>query len=349
MRILDRYIAREFLKYYFLFAFFFIAIFVLTDFFTSIHNLKKEAIIFQIILYYILQIPYLFVLLSPLSVIISTLFVTSYFGSTNQFQAMQISGISAKRATLPLFTAGLIIGFSLLFIDNTLVYQANRISHQIKEKNFMQIKKAEIQKNIFIAVPPDYLFYIRSLNTQKGIMQDVLIYKNSSPQTFIIAQKAEWKRKIWVLEKGRDYILKKEPEEKSFLKKIIPVDKEPRYFTRTYFPPEKMSVSELTQYIKEYRKSGFDTLDLQTELQFKFSSPFANFILMLVAIPLGIIMRRGRGASLATGLLMSFGYYQLMALLKTMGRTGAVDPFISAWIPNILFLLIGICLIYKME
>ncbi|RLE14205.1 hypothetical protein DRJ04_02835 [Candidatus Aerophobetes bacterium] len=349
MKVLDRYITREFLRYYFLFVFFFIAVFILTDFFTSMGNLKKEASIFHVVLYYLLQIPYLFVVLSPISVIISTLFVTSYLGSTNQLHAMLISGISAKRATLPLFTAGLVIGFSLLFIDNTLVYEVNHLSHKIKEKNFMQITETKVQKNIFIAVPPDYIFYVRSLNTEEGLMQDVLIYKNSLPNTLTLARRAKWKRGMWLLEEGREYILNRKPKEKPFIKKILPVNKEPRYFTRTYFPPERMSISELTGYIGEYSKSGFNTLDLETELQFKFSSPFANFILMLVTIPLGVIMRRGRGASLATGLLMSFGYYELMALFKTLGKSGVLDPFFSAWIPNILFIMAGIYLIYKME
>lgn len=349
MRILDRYIIREFLRYYFLFVLFFVAIFVLTEFFTSINNLRKQASIFQIVIYYILQTPYLLVTLSPLSVIISTLFVTSHFGSTNQLRAMQISGISAKRVTLPLFTAGVIIGFSMLFIDNTLVYKVNRVSYQIKKKNFMGITETKIQKNIFVAVPPDYVFYIRSLNVEKGVMKDVLIYKNSPLRTITSAAEGVWKRKEWVLHEGKNYILNQGPQESSFVKKTLPVNKEPRYFTRTYLPPEKMSLSELTGYIKEYNKSGFKTQDLKTEFQFKISSPFANFILMLIAIPLGIILKRGRGANLAIGLLMSFGYYETIALFKALGKNGVIDPLPSAWIPNVLFIAAGVYLVYKME
>jgi len=349
MRTLDKYITKEFLKYYFLFVLFFVVIFVLTDFFISIGNLKKEASVLQMLIYYLLQIPYLIVILSPLSVIISTLFTISHFSSTNQLQAMQISGTSLKRATLPLFTAGLIIGFSLLFIDNTLVYEVNKISHKIKETNFVTTPETKIQKNIFVAVPPDYVLYIRSLNIEEGLMEDVLIYKKSSPPILTSAKKSIWKKENWLLLQGRDYILNQEPEERVFTEKILPIAKEPRYFIRSHFPPDKMSLSELTRYIKEYDKSGFDTQDLETEFQFKISSPFANFILILVTIPLGIILKRGRGASLGVGLVMSLGYYELIALLKSMGKTGAINPFLSAWIPSGLFLVVGIYLLFKME
>jgi len=46
---------------------------------------------------------------------------------------------------------------------------------------------------------------------------------------------------------------------------------------------------------------------------------------------------------------MSLGYYELIALLKSMGKTGAINPFLSAWIPSGLFLVVGIYLLFKME
>lgn len=349
MRILDKYVTKEFLKYYFIFVLLFISIFVLTDFFGSIGTFRQDANIFQIITYYLLQIPYLFVMLSSIAIIISTLFTISYLGSTNQLQAMQVSGVSTKRIILPLFGAGLIIGFSILFLDNTLVYKANQMAHEIKQNNFTEVLEAKVQKNVFVAVPPDYLFYIRYLDVEAGSMEDVLIYKHSAPRSFISAAKNTWQEKLWILEEGREYILNHEPRENSFERKVLAIEKEPRYFTRTYFPPEKMSIFELTQYIDEYDKSGFATEDLRTELQFKVSAPFANFILMLVTLPLGIMLKRGRGANLAVGLLMSFGYYQTMALFKTIGKSGFMAPFFAAWMPTALFIVVGAYLIYKME
>lgn len=351
MRILDKYITREFLRYYFLFALFFVAIFVLTEFFSSISDLKEEARILHVIFYYLLQIPYHFIILSPLSVIVSALFTTSYFSATNQLQAVQISGISGKRAVLPLLTAGLIISFCCLFIDNTLVYYANSLSHQIKEHSFKGISSQnETQKNIFIAVPPDYVFYIRLFNFEKSLMESVLIYENSSPPVLISAQQMRWKDGVWVLEEGKEYTLGEELKEISFARKILPITKEPAYFTRAYLSPEKMNISALIEHIEEYRKSGFKTANLKTELQFKISSPFANFILILIAVSLGVMLKRGgKGASLALGLLMSFGYYEMTAFFKSMGKAQVMNPFFAAWLPNVLFLIGGIYLIRKME
>ena len=350
MRILDKYVAKDYLKLYLLFTLFFISIFLITDFFTSISNLKKEAAAWYVIQFYLLQIPYLFTLLSPLSVIISTLFLVTHLGGTYQIQAAQIGGISVKRMVLPLLTIGLIISFSVLFLNETLVFRANQRVQELKEDNFMGSPKKEVQKNIFIHVPPYYLFYIRSLNSQKGEMEDILIYKEVAPNSIITAKRGKWTNGEWIFQQGIEYLLDKEIESTSFYEKKLPIDRGPAYFSRKYFPPDKMSIAELRRYIDEYKKSGFKTLDLETELNYKLSYPFTNFILMLLGIPLGLVLKRGgRGTSLALGLIISFGYYEAMAFFITLGKGGFISPYLASWIPSLIFLVGGIYLFTDIE
>ena len=350
MRILDKYIAKDYLKLYLIFTLFFISIFLITDFFTSISNLKKEAAVSYVIQFYLLQIPYLFTLLSPLSAIISTLFLITHLGGTHQIQAAQIGGISVKRVVLPLFTIGLIISFSILFLNETLIFKANQRAQELKEENFLGPPKKEVQKNIFIQVPPCYLFYIRSFNPQKGEMENILIYKESSPNSIIIAKKGKWIEEEWIFYQGIEYSLNEETEGTSFYEKKLPIDKGPAYFSRKYFPPDKMSIRELGKYIDEYEKSGFKTLDLETELNSKLSYPFANFILILLGIPIGLVLKKGgRGTSLALGLIISFGYYQATAFFTTLGKGGFISPFLASWIPSLIFLAGGIYLFTRVE
>lgn len=350
MRILDKYIAKDYLKLYLIFTLFFISIFLITDFFTSFGNLKKEATALYVIQFYLLQIPYLFTLLSPLSAVISTLFLMTHLGGTYQIQATQIGGISVKRVVLPLFIIGLIISFSILFLNETLIFKANQRAHQLKEENFLGPPKREVQKNIFIHVPPYYLFYIRSLNPQKGEMENILIYKTTPPNSIITAKKGKWVEEEWTFYQGIEYLLNEEIESTSFYEKKLPIDKGPAYFSRKYFPPDKMSIAELRKYIDEYEKSGFKTLDLETELNYKLSYPFTNFVLILLGIPLGLILKKGgRGASLALGLIMSFGYYEAMAFFTTLGKGGFISPFLASWIPCFIFLAGGIYLFTRIE
>lgn len=350
MRILDKYLSKDYLRLYLIFVFFFVAIFLLTDFFTFIGNLKREAASLAVIQFYLLQIPYYFTLLSPLSAIISTLFLVTQLAGTYQIQAAQIGGISLKRTVLPLLAVGLTMSFIMLFLNETLTFEANQRAQEFKEENFLGSPQKEVQKNIFIRVPPSYLFYIRSLNPQQGEMKNILIYKESPPYSITIAKGGKWIQEEWIFYEGTEYLLNEEMESISFSEKSLPLDKGPAYFSRKYFPPEKMNIAELRKYIEEYEKSGFKTLDLETELNFKFSYPFTNFILVFLGIPLGLVLRKGgRGTSFALGLLISFGFYEAMAFFTTLGKGGFISPFLAAWIPNLIFLAGGIYLFTRVE
>jgi lipopolysaccharide export system permease protein len=110
-----------------------------------------------------------------------------------------------------------------------------------------------------------------------------------------------------------------------------------------------MSIFVLQQRIEEYRASGFNVSTLEAELETRIAYPFGNFALIVVALALGVMLRRGRGASLAVGLLMAFGYYQLTAFAKSLAATGAGSTILLAWIPNLLFLIVGAYLAYRMD
>jgi len=62
-----------------------------------------------------------------------------------------------------------------------------------------------------------------------------------------------------------------------------------------------------------------------------------------------ILRKGGRGTSFALGLIISFGYYETMAFLTTLGKGGFISPFLAAWIPNLIFLSGGVYLFTRVE
>jgi len=55
----------------------------------------------------------------------------------------------------------------------------------------------------------------------------------------------------------------------------------------------------------------------------------------------------------ATGIIISialvFIYYVVYSLSRSLGRGGMLDPFIASWLPNVIFLILGIYLVYQAE
>jgi len=127
MRRMDRYIVREFLRTFFIIFFSFAVVFIVIDVIDNLPRLLRAgASIDQAMLYYLLRIPYLVVLTSPVTVLLSGLFMMNSLAKHNETVAIRAAGISVKRAMLPLFGIGLVISLSVAAMGNTFYPLPNR-------------------------------------------------------------------------------------------------------------------------------------------------------------------------------------------------------------------------------
>jgi lipopolysaccharide export system permease protein len=89
-------------------------------------------------------------------------------------------------------------------------------------------------------------------------------------------------------------------------------------------------------------------LSMQLEFHSRMALPFACFVFMLLAMPLGIQNRRSgkaAGFSLSIGILLL--YYIALSAFKGFGEKGGISPLLACWGPNLLFLLLGAYLFKK--
>jgi lipopolysaccharide export system permease protein len=86
-----------------------------------------------------------------------------------------------------------------------------------------------------------------------------------------------------------------------------------------------------------------------TEYHLKFAIPLASFFAILVAAPLGLqtVRQTGRYGSVALAIVLVFVYYVLMSLGRAMGRVGYIDPWLAAWLPNMIFGGVGLGLLWR--
>ncbi|MBC8155680.1 MAG: LptF/LptG family permease, partial [Bacteroidetes bacterium] len=54
--------------------------------------------------------------------------------------------------------------------------------------------------------------------------------------------------------------------------------------------------------------------------------------------------RRGVGWQVALGFFLAFGYLLFFMLAKGIAETGALNPLLAVWLPNIVFTGIGLVL-----
>ena len=111
-----------------------------------------------------------------------------------------------------------------------------------------------------------------------------------------------------------------------------------------------MSSKELRQQIDILQQAGADTKSFEVDLYMKYSVPFSGLIFVLLGVPLGLRVKRG---SKATGIIISivlvFIYYISVSTIRSFGRGGIIVPVLAAWLPNIIFAILGTILIFGAE
>ena len=114
--------------------------------------------------------------------------------------------------------------------------------------------------------------------------------------------------------------------------------------------PREMSVPELKQRIKENEKSKWQGAVEKVELSKRFSIPLTCILFGIIGAPLGITSRRsGKSGGFVFAILIILIYYVSLVLLQNLGRTETINPYFSAWIPNIVLLMVTVYISYKTQ
>ncbi|MBA7686203.1 hypothetical protein ES703_94644 [subsurface metagenome] len=157
----------------------------------------------------------------------------------------------------------------------------------------------------------------------------------------------------WKLENGTIYNnheSKEGTDEMSFATLDIILKEDLQKFFKTQRTPQEMSSKELKQQIDILQQAGVDTKSFEVDLHMKYSVPFSGLIFVLLGVPLGLRVKRG---SKATGIIISivlvFIYYISVSTIRSLGRGGTIVPVLAAWLPNIIFAILGTILIFGAE
>ena len=118
MRILDRYLIRQFCFALIFSLIAFWVIFLVVDLVEHVDKyIDKQASVSLVIKYYLYFTPYILVLSLPVAMLLSCLFSLGQLAKHNELTAMKSAGISLHRILLPLFVLSFlisvfVIGFS---------------------------------------------------------------------------------------------------------------------------------------------------------------------------------------------------------------------------------------------
>jgi lipopolysaccharide export system permease protein len=356
VRIHDRYVLGDFWRNVAIGLLAFTVIYVTVDLTEEINNfVDNHARFTDAVLYYVFKIPWILVLVMPVSVLLATVFSLGRLSKQNELTAFISSGTPLARIALPIIVSAFLLSLAVMAFGEYVIPDANRKSYRIKHVVIMkeaQDTDTRYRTNVHYQGEGGRTYYAESYDILlKALVNPILYeYRNGMLHRRIDAKKAYWDGAEWVFVDGavREFLPQGE--------KVTPFDKlpvkglaeRPEDFAKEEIAPEEMNSRQLSAYIAKLARSGGPVDKYRVDFYFKFSFPFTNLIFALIGAALASAKRK---PSMATGfgltLLISFTYYGVLRIGQGLGHSGAIDPFFGAWMGNIVFIVIGGCLLYR--
>jgi lipopolysaccharide export system permease protein len=114
--------------------------------------------------------------------------------------------------------------------------------------------------------------------------------------------------------------------------------------------PREMRFAELGRFITALERSGGDANLLRVERMLKIAIPVTCLIIALFGAPLATSSQRGGAAyGIGLSLVTTVLFLLLIQLTRAIGGKGLIPPDLAAWIPNAIFLLIGMTLLARVR
>lgn len=331
-----------------------IGIFILIDLFDHAHAFIDNQVPVGVALtYYIYYTPLIFVLTSPIVMLLATLLSVGALSRSNEIMAMKGSGISLYRFLSPVLLLALLVSVANVLVGELLLPEATRQRIAVEEQRIKKRSGNTVRNEPVFVRPDDVMFIARRLNMRSNTLEEVTVEhfdEQNEPTLRLDAESAVWEQGRWVFYSGWERVFRDGVETvRAFDVHVSDyTDPTPEEMSRRRLSPDEMSYSELSSYIERLRASGNDPRDLAVQLRLKVSFPFVTLIMTLLGGTLAAGARRsGFALAFAAALAISFIYYGLLQVGQVLGRQGILVPWLAAWIANIVFAGVGTVMLVK--
>lgn len=350
MKRIDKHISKNFIKYTLLSLTAFLNIFLLGQIFRIIKFVSDgKMTIGDSGIYLLTLIPKILVDITPLSVLLGGLISMNIMASNLEIISLKTSGVSFKRIIVfPVLISALLSGVVFKISDNIApkAYEKSRI---LRGSDKADRTIPIIKHKAFLRGKGNFVYYMDIINRVEKIGNKIEIIEFSpdfsSIKKIITANKGSYddKKEIWNFEKVyiTDNISKKSIFYNNYSNEKYKDN--PNEFITLGKNPKTLTIKELKKEMKELKIVGEDIGEFTQELAKRYSFPFASFVICFIGLSLGSRYVRGSSAmSIGVSVIFGYGYYLLDGMFEAISKNGFINPFLSSWIPNLLFLAIGI-------
>ena len=347
MRILSRYILREFISFLGFSLLAFAAVFILVDLVDKLDTFIDSRVGIAVILYfYLFYLPYIMTMVIPVAMLLATMFSLGRLVGDNEITAMKASGISLYRILFPIYVLSLFVGLGVMVFSELVVPKTNIQYQRIWE--FVKIRKNEIRDagghsapkttfsfsifsnrerdrdNVFMMNGDGRIIYSRYYHAPTKTAEGVFIVtpsldtgkgsETAAPPiarliSRIDADSMVYANGKWELRNATERIFMSEGVRFVHYPSLSAafINRKPSDFAAIDLRPESMNFMQLRNYIRGIRDKGGDASEWLVDMYMKISFPFISFVIVFFGAPM-VAGSMGRGKAASFGIALMISF-----------------------------------------
>jgi lipopolysaccharide export system permease protein len=356
VRKLDRYVLKELFVPMLVGTLVIALLFMANEFIAIFKNFEVTRLPFSAVMQMVFfRMPYWLSLTLPAGTAIGVALAVSRLARESEITAMRAAGVPIRRIFVPVTVVGLLVGVANFFIVEELIPPAAQKYKSVTNQASVIGSAPAFKSNVMLQLDR-YNALFGNIQRQKGgtvLLQDIVIFERpkAGETALYIAPQGTYKDGVWDIPgafcyfmEGTDLLV----GETTHLK-INEVVRVGDLFVQP--TPEETTAKELRVAIERGRANKVDTTNLEVAYHVKYSLPASCIVFALAAAAFAVTMMRSGpfvGLIVSMGLVMLF-YNVHIVSTEIVGRQGWLPPLASAWLPDVLYALVAVVLIWRAE
>lgn len=309
----------------------------------------------QLWTYVTLRVPQLIARFLPYSVLLATIISLITLNQNSEVIAMKAAGLSAHHVLAPLLlTAGLVSVASFAFNEH-IVTRATATLSAWQASDFGPIPRdSGIKSNVYLTDGRNILA-ARTItgNGSRMAMNGVTFYRRDGHGMLldqIRAERATYAAPGWQLTNAARFDVETADTTAIDAVTVAPAIT-PAQIELSTINADAESFWKLSRSIVDFKAAGRRTTELKGKWWHKISGPLSAFLMPLLgAVAAFGLARSGQLFVRALiGMGLGFTYFVVDNAALAIGNFGGYPPFLAAWAPFLLFLLIGETVLVRTE
>ena len=344
-RILEAYVAREFLKLSGLSLATFISVFLVVDFFEKIDRLVRARLgIIELLQYFFLKVPFAVGEVLPPAILLGIMLTFGLMSRSHETMAIRTSGLDILRLARPALIIALLAGALLLSLKLYLIPWSQGRLHFFWETKVEKKPPPSLLSMQHFWYKGDQVIYNvvlfrKDIQTLEGVKVYLFDRKFNLIQ-ILAAARAQWQDDHWRFYNGFIQTFKPGGKEfgESFKERDVALTEKPGDFAGLEKKVSDMDVSELYHYVQRLERDGYKSTPYKVDLYRRFSLGVTPLILVVLGLALALRGDRiNLPAMVTVGLGLMFGYWLFFGLCTSLGEAGRWPLLWAVILPHLTF------------